>query len=458
MDRRNFLKAGTVAGVGAGIMSSPSMGEPRAHGAAKTRAPRERIGIGLIGVGNRGQGHTRLLAQRDDVDVVAICDVDPAAITRTQAILAEEGRPAAAVYQGSETAYEDLLARDDIQGVVISTPWLWHTRMAVDTMKAGKYAGVEVSAANTIEECWDLVETYEATGMPCMILENVCYRRDVMAILQMVREDIFGELIHLECGYQHDLREVKFNDGQQIYGGGVEFGDNAVSEAKWRTLHSVHRNGDLYPTHGIGPVGVYLNINRGNRFVSLTSTASKARGLHNHIVAVGGENHPNAKVRFKLGDVITTVIQTQQGESIIVSHDTNLPRPYSLAFRVQGEKGIWMDVNRSIHIAGETPAHRWEEAAPWLSRYDHPLWKRYENRATGAGHGGMDFFVIHAFVSSIKAGTDTPLDAYDAAAWSAITPLSEASIAEGSAPQQFPDFTRGQWMKRRPVFALDDSY
>ena len=390
--------------------------------------------------------------------MVAICDVDPAAITRTQAILAEEGRPAAAVYQGSETAYEDLLARDDIQGVVISTPWLWHTRMAVDTMKAGKYAGVEVSAANTIEECWDLVETYEATGMPCMILENVCYRRDVMAILQMVREDIFGELIHLECGYQHDLREVKFNDGQQIYGGGVEFGDNAVSEAKWRTLHSVHRNGDLYPTHGIGPVGVYLNINRGNRFVSLTSTASKARGLHNHIVAVGGENHPNAKVRFKLGDVITTVIQTQQGESIIVSHDTNLPRPYSLAFRVQGEKGIWMDVNRSIHIAGETPAHRWEEAAPWLSRYDHPLWKRYENRATGAGHGGMDFFVIHAFVSSIKAGTDTPLDAYDAAAWSAITPLSEASIAEGSAPQQFPDFTRGQWMKRRPVFALDDSY
>jgi len=234
--------------------------------------------------------------------------------------------------------------------------------MAVAAMKAGKYAGVEVSAANTMEECWDLVNTYEETGKPCMILENVCYRRDVMAILNMVREGLFGEMIHLECGYQHDLREVKFNNGKQAYGGGVEFGENAFSEAKWRTAHSVHRNGDLYPTHGIGPVAVYTDINRGNRFVSLTSTASKGRGLHNYIVDKAGEDHPNADVEFKLGDVITTVIRTQNGESIIVSHDTNLPRPYSLGFRVQGEKGIWMDLNRSLMIEGVTPQHQWTPA------------------------------------------------------------------------------------------------
>ncbi|MDA0874827.1 MAG: gfo/Idh/MocA family oxidoreductase, partial [Bacteroidetes bacterium] len=184
----------------------------------------------------------------------------------------------------------------------------------------------------------------------------------------------------------------------------------------------------------------------------------KGRGLHNYIVDQAGRDHPNAKVEFKLGDVITTVIRTQNGESIIVSHDTNLPRPYSLGFRVQGAKGIWMDLNRSLMIEGLTKPHEWSPAADWLSKYDHPLWKKYAERATGSGHGGMDFFVDHAFVESVKRGVDTPLDAYDAAAWSAITPLSEASIAAGNAPQAFPDFTRGQWMKRKPVFAFGDDY
>jgi len=460
MDRRNFLRAGAIAGVGATAGAGTAMAKDVKDKAAAIISGRdnEKARIGFIGTGLRGRNHLNIILRRDDTLVTAICDIDPAAISASQKMIRDSGRPEAAVYSDSELAFEKMLERDDIDGVIIATPWLWHTRMAVAAMKAGKYAGVEVSAANTLEECWDLVNTYEDTGKPCMILENVCYRRDVMAILNMVRENLFGELIHMECGYQHDLREVKFNDGTKPYGGGVEFGDEAFSEAKWRTDHSVHRNGDLYPTHGIGPIAVYADINRGNRFVSLTSTASKARGLHNHIVAEGGEDHPNADVEFKLGDVITTVIRTQNGESIIVSHDTNLPRPYSLGFRVQGEKGIWMDVNRSLCLDGLTPAHRWTEAASYLEQYDHPLWKKYESKATGSGHGGMDFFVDHAFVESIKRGVDTPLDAYDAAAWSAISPLSEASIAAGNAPQAFPDFTRGMWMKRKPVFALGDDY
>ena len=271
-------------------------------------------------------------------------------------------------------------------------------------------------------------------------------------------QGLFGELVHLQCGYQHDLRHVKFNDGKQPYGGGVEFGEKGFSEARWRTLHSVKRNGDLYPTHGVGPVAEYLDINRGNRFVSLTSTATKSRGLHRYIVEHGGEDHPNADVRFKLGDVITTVIQTALGESIVVSHDTNLPRPYSLGFRVQGTNGLWMDLNDGIYLEGKSPDHQWEPAGPYLEKYDHPLWKKYAPLAEGAGHGGMDFFVLHAFVESIKAEAPTPLDAYDAAAWSAVSPLSEQSIAAGSAPQLFPDFTRGKWLTRTPVFALDDTY
>ena len=296
--------------------------------------------------------------------------------------------------------------------MVIATPGRWHTPMAVAVMKSGRYAGVEVSAANTLQECWDLVNTSEETGMPCMILENVCYRRDIMAVMNMVRQGLFGELVHMECGYQHDLREVKFNNGKQPYGGGVEFGAKGFSEARWRTEHSVKRNGDLYPTHGAGPIAKMLGIERGNRFEYLTATATKSRGLHEYIVKHGGEDHPNAKVRFKLGDIITTIIKTANGETVMVQHDTNLPRPYSLGFRVQGTHGLWMDINNSLYIEGVSEKkHSWESDIDYMEKYDHPLWEKFESEAVGAGHGGMDFFVINAFVESSKRGVPTPLDA-----------------------------------------------
>jgi predicted dehydrogenase len=318
----------------------------------------------------------------------------------------------------------------------------------------------EVCGAFSVDECWQLVNTHEETGQHLMFLENVCYRRDVMAVLQMVREGLFGELIHFECGYQHDLRNVKFNDGKNAYGGGVEFGEKGFHEARWRTKHSVGRNGDLYPTHGIGPVAMYANVNRGNRFTHLTSTASKARGLNHHIVnhPNGGPSHPNAKINFQLGDVVTTVLKTTNGESVIISHDTNLARPYSLGFRVQGTGGIWMDVNKSIMLEGKTKAHAWEDAKTWLDQYDHPLWKRFGADAKTAGHGGMDFFVFHHFIESAKRNIAPQMDVYDAATWMAITPLSEASIAMGSAPQAFPDFTRGRWIERKPNFAFGDEF
>ncbi|NMB73185.1 MAG: gfo/Idh/MocA family oxidoreductase, partial [Bacteroidales bacterium] len=275
--------------------------------------------------------------------------------------------------------------------------------------------------------------------------------RDIMAVLNMVRQNVFGELLYAHCGYQHDLREVKFEPG-------VEFGDKGVHEAHWRTWHSVYQNGDIYPTHGLGPVAVMMNINRGNRFLSLTSSATKTRGLHKYIVDKAGPDHPNAKVRFRLGDIVTSTITTVNGENIVVIHDTNNPRPYSLGFRIQGTQGLWMDDGDQVYVEGISSPHRWDKADEWLKKYDHPLWKKYEHLAEGAGHGGMDFFVINAFVEIIRRQAPAPLDAYDAAAWSAVTPLSEASIAAGGAPQEFPDFTNGQWMVRKPVFALDDTY
>ena len=234
MDRRKFLQAGAIAGVGASVGSGQALARDVKDKAAAFLSGKDdrSARIAFIGVGLRGRNHLNIILRREDTEVPAICDIDPAAIAAAQKQIREAGKPEAAVYGDSETAFEQMLERDDIDGVIIATPWLWHSRMAVATMRAGKYAGVEVSAANTIEECWDLVNAYEETGKPCMILENVCYRRDVMAILNMVRQDLFGDLIHLECGYQHDLRAVKFNNGSQPYGGGVEFGEKAFSEAQ----------------------------------------------------------------------------------------------------------------------------------------------------------------------------------------------------------------------------------
>ena len=443
MKRRSFIKSGTVAGLSAIVMPRILFSDP---------VVKPMIRVGMIGVGLRGTNHLSNFLDRTDVEIPAICDIDSERITIAQDLLVKAGRSKAEVYTGSDLAYQKLLKRDDLDGVIIATPWVWHFPMVMDAMKAGKVAGVEVAGAFSIEECWDLVNTCEHTGVPMMFLENVCYRRDVMAVLNMVRQGMFGELIHCQGGYQHDLRGVKFEPG-------VEFGEKGIHEAHWRTEHSVKRNGDLYPTHGVGPLSVSLNINRGNRFVSLTSTATKTRGLHQYIVEHGGEDNPNAAIKFALGDIVTTVIKCANGETVMLSHDTNSPRPYSLGFRVQGTKGLWRRDGNMIYIEGVSPEHHeWESFDSYQKKYDHPLWKKFEDAAVGSGHGGMDFFVLNAYVESLKRQVTPPLDVYDAAAWSVITPLSEASIAAGGAPQMFPDFTNGRWVRRTPVFALGDEY
>ena len=449
--RRNFIKKTAVLGAGISVLPKFTFG-------LTTSSKSKKLNLAFIGVGLRGTLHLTNTLNRDDVNIIAICDIDDRRIKIATDLILEKGQAKPKVFGKNDYDYRNLLELKEVDAVIISTPWLWHTRMAKDAMLAGKYTGVEVSAANTLEECWDLVNTHEQTGTHLMILENVNYRRDIMAVLNMVKQNVFGELVHLRGGYQHDLREVKFNNGKQPYGGGVEFGKKAISEAAWRTQHSLLRNADVYPTHGLGPLAVMDNINRGNRFTSLSSNATKSTGLHNYIVKHGGKDHPNAKLKFKLGDIVTSTIETANGETIILTHDTNLPRPYSLGFRVQGANGLWeVDGNR-IYIEGVSKPHHWDNADEWLKKYDHPLWKKYGKHAEGAGHGGMDFFVLHAFVESAKQNIAPPLDAYDAAAWSAVTPLSELSIENNGEPQNFPDFTRGMWIKRKPYNWMKDTF
>ena len=447
MNRRKFIKTTALATTASFLPSS------------LFARSSNKLQVGIIGTGLRGQWMTKLLLDRSDVDIPVICDIDEKMIDMVLNVFEKQGRPKPKIYKDGPEDFRNMASNEDLDGVYIATPWEWHHSMAMAAMENGCNVGTEVPAALTINECWDLVNTSEKSGKLCMIMENVNYRRDIMAVLNMVRKDLFGELLHCQGGYQHDLRHVKFNDGKGAYGGGVEFGEKGFSEARWRTQHSIDKNADLYPTHGLGPISPMLKINRGNRMLHLTSTATQSRGLHEYIVKNGGEDHPNAKINFKLGDVVTTVIKCANGQTIMLSHDTNSPRPYSLNFRVQGTKGIWMKDNKSIYIEGRSPeSHRWEKDEPYLKEYDHPLWKRFEQQAAGSGHGGMDFFIVRAFVEALKDDQSPVIDVYDAVSMSVIVPLSEKSIKSNSASIQIPDFTRGKWKDNMPIFGLNEKY
>ena len=448
INRRDFIKTTATASAAATIMPT-SLFSSQAN---------KRVKMGFIGTGMRGQWVLSLAAKYPEVDIPAICDIDDGMIESALQILKDAGKPEPHVYKNGDEDFLNMVQNETLDGAYIATPWEWHHPMAIAAMKNGMHVGTEVPAALTVDDCWDLVNVSERTGKLCMIMENVCYRRDVMAILNMVQQGMFGELLHCQGGYQHDLRHVKFNDGINPYGGGVEFGEKGFSEAKWRTQHSVDRNGDLYPTHGLGPVSTMLDINRGNRMVHLTSTATQSRGLHKYIVDQGGPDHPNADVDFKCGDIVTTVIKCANGQTIMLSHDTNNPRPYSLNFRVQGTNGIWQKDAQSIYIEGTSPeSHRWESEDGYLEKYDHPLWKRFEDQASGSGHGGMDFFILRAFIETLKGG-DPVIDVYDAVSMSVICPLSEKSIRLGSTAVKIPDFTRGKWGKNKPIFGSTSEY
>lgn len=459
MNRRKFIRQTSMAS----IAGAYSLSGIRAYAATQ----KDRVRIGIVGTGMRGQNHIEMMLERADVDIVALADPDPRMLSDALALIKKAGKAEPATYPTGNYDYKNLLKRSDVDAVIIATPWEWHILQAIDSVQAGKIPGVEVCGAIQLQDCWDIVNASEKTGIPVMALENVCYRRDILAVYNMVRQGLFGELLHLQGGYEHDLRGVKFNDGITPYNSGAEFGEKGYSEARWRTQHSVNRNGDLYPTHGLGPVAMMIGVNRGNLLTKLSSVATKARGLHQYIVKhpKGGTNHPNASVKFKLGDVVTTQIQTTNGETIVLTHDTNSPRPYNLGFRVQGTEGIWQDQHAGqfnaglLYIEGKSPkAHAWENPEKMLREYDHPLWKKFESQAVGAGHGGMDFFVDNAFIECIKRNVPFPIDVYDMATWYAITPLSEKSIAEGGQLQYIPDFTRGKWKNRTADFCLGTEY
>jgi hypothetical protein len=303
-------------------------------------------------------------------------------------------------------------------------------------MKNEKHAATEVPAAMTLDDCWQLVEVSEKTRRHCVMMENCNYGRAEMMVFNMVRQGVFGEIVHAEGGYLHDLREIKFsNEGEGL----------------WRRAHAMKRNGNLYPTHGLGPVANCMDINRGDRFEYLVSMSGPSRGLQLYAREHFPEDAPQRLEKFVCGDVNVSLIRTARGRTIYVSHDTNLPRPYSRINLVQGTRGIFQGYPDRVYVEGRSAEHRWQESSAYLDEYDHPLWTDLTKSAEGAGHGGMDYLEDYRLIKCLREGLPTDMNVYDAAALSAVVHLSERSNARRSAAVDFPDFTRGRWKSNPPL-------
>ncbi len=370
-------------------------------------------------------------------------------LDRSVKFVTEQGLKSPATYTGDNHAYKEMLQRDDIDIVIISTPWKWHAPMAIDTMENGKHAFVEVPLAMTVEECWQIVDTAERTQKNCMMMENVNYGRDELMVLNMVRQGVFGELLHGEAAYIHELRwqmkEVKHKTGS------------------WRTQWHAKRNGNLYPTHGLGPVSQYMNINRGDRFDYLTSMSSPALGRSLYAHREFPADHQRNQLNYINGDISTTLIKTIQGRSIMVQHDTTTPRPYSRHNLIQGTNGVFAGFPNRIALEhgglnvdekGEALSyHKWDmDMTKWYDKYDHPLWQRMGKEAErNGGHGGMDFLMLWRMVYCLRNGEALDQDVYDGTSWSIVNVLSEQSLNNRSNSVTFPDFTRGEWKTGQPL-------
>jgi hypothetical protein len=445
LPRRDLLKVG-AAGLGilavgacaprdpdgspsvAGSGNAPDLGAAPEHPFAAPAI--DRVRVGFVGVGGMGGAHVRNFMGLEGVEIVALCDINEVRNQEVASWLIEDERPAPRLYGRDETDFVRMCETEDLDLVFTATPWEWHVPVCLSAMENGKHAATEVPAAYTLEDCWSLVEGAERHEKHCVMMENCNYDRPEMMVFHMARLGLLGEILHAECGYLHDLRGIKFAE---------------EGEGLWRRAHAMQRNANLYPTHGLGPVANVMDINRGDRFSHLVSMSSPSRGLQEWAEQNYPEGDPKRQERYVLGDVNTSLIQTASGKTIYVSHDTNLPRPYSRIHMVQGTKGIFQGYPHRVHLEGSSPGHRWEDWRDRLEEFDHPLWKDLEERSAGAGHGGMDFIEDYRLVKCLREGLPTDMNVYDAAAISAVGPLSEWSVANGSKPADFPDFTRGRW-------------
>lgn len=407
----------------------------------------KKIKVGVIGLGPRGLSLIRTMLVCEECVITAVCDVYRDRMEKAQKIISEHGTECPVLYD----RYEDLILDKNVDAVVIAASWEMHTRMAVKAMRAGKYTALEVGGAYDLEDCWQLVRTYEETETPIMFLENCCFDRFELLSTSLVRSGRLGRVLYCEGAYAHELRG-------EILGGNVN--------RHYRLNNYMHRNCENYPTHELGPIAKILNINRGNKMLSLTSVATKGGvGLQEFAQS---ERNPDPSLRdasFAQGDIVVTTITCAGGEVITLRLDTTLPRTYSRELTVRGTKGfcnqdanmIMLEADKNMHefFTPSQTTEKYLNSAEAYAEYLPDIWRNITEEEKKLGHGGMDYLEFKAFFKAILNGEEMPIDVYDMASWMAITPLSEQSVAHGGMPQAIPDFTRGEWHIRNPKDVVD---
>ncbi|MBK1828791.1 Gfo/Idh/MocA family protein [Haloferula rosea] len=475
--RRGFLKK--LGGIGAGVAAAGPI--LRAAESAPARlsgakymgdfvAPKlEKVKVAIIGVGARGPTHLSHAAAAEGTEFVGICDLYEDACKRAKERVLKadpERHKNVKTYHGDKHAYRKMLAETKPDAVWIATPWEWHAPMAIDTMNAGAHAFVEVPLATTLEDLWKIIDASEKTGRHCMMMENVNYGREELMFLNMCRQEVFGELLHGEAAYIHELRG-QMNQYEKGRGTG-----------SWRTLHWAQENGNLYPTHGLGPVAQYMNLGRGDdNFRRLVSFSSPARNHALYAKERLGEDSKSAKLDFNGGDMSTSIIKTTLGRTVMVQWDESSPRPYSRHNLIQGTRGTgagfparialdytWKNATPALRKLLDLPEdkpnkssnyHSWIQGDgfnAFYEHFDHPLFVRMQDIAKKhGGHGGMDAIMNFRAIECLQKGEPLDQNVYEGAFWSAVTPLSRKSVAEDGMPQDFPDFTRGNWKTTKPL-------
>ena len=443
LSRRGFLAAGAAsAGLAnlAGLeAAAPEPAVPPAQPGQQRLfgfkcPPLDKVRVGFIGVGSRGSSLLGNLLDVDRVEIKAVCDVVSDRVKSAQKRVVARGHPEPAGYAKDEQDFENLCRRDYLDLVYIATPWDWHVRMAVSAMKQGKHAAIEVPAALTLNGCWELVDTAELTRRHCVMLENCCYGEIELLVLRLARHGVLGDLTHGEAGYLHEARDYLLQGSKA---------------ANWRRRFVATLDGNLYPTHGLGPVAQCLGINTGDQFDYLVSMSSRELALSRRRDALPAD-HPSRGESFACGDINTSLLKTVLGRTILVQYSLVLSRPYSRINMIAGTAGTFCDYPPRLHLDAR-PEEWITDLKPYHDQYGHPLWKQIHAQAReSGGHGGMDYVMNWRLIQCLREGWPLDLTVYDAAAWSSLVPLSIASVAKGSAPVAVPDFTRGSWRHQRP--------
>jgi hypothetical protein len=430
VSRRNFLKTGSLAAAGVGLLNGSAF---------KPDDLVKSIRIGVIGAGNRGARHISTLLTIEGAEITAVCDLVDSRTMNAASMCENAGRKRPSIYNGDENSYKEMLDKENLDAVIIATYWNSHAEIAVYAMKNAIYPAVEVPAALSVNDLWQLVDTSEKTGIPVMMLENACFRKDNLALLNMKRLGLFGEIVHCHGAHGHDLVDFWFYDRKN-------------GEPNWAAEYLLKYNRDQFPTQSLAPLMSWMDINRGDIFTEIYSTASASKGINAFFKREFGVNHPAGNLHYNQGDVITSVLKTKAGKTVILNTDIQLPRPFANSWMLQGTKGIYNEEKDGVFLEFKSPEyHQWEPFKPYEEKYCHKWWQYdYSSKF----NDGTDFVMLSQFVGAVRSKGPAPVDVYDSAVMSAVIELSGISI-EKNSPVLFPDFTRGKWQTNSPRFAVE---